>query len=586
MFSVFAYLTLASVRNRLVRQVRRLRSPRYAIALVLGGLYFYAVFFRGGARDVFANALGETAATLWPLVLAVLASRWWLFGGDELALAFTPAEIQFLFPAPVARRSLIHFKLLRAQLAILASTIVWVVLLRGGGVQLSSWLRALALWVLFSTLHLHRLAASLVHASAARHGVAGARRNAIPIALFGAAGAALLWSLSRGMPGLRAAAGPLELLGALADLLRGPVPSAVLLPFRVVTAPTFAHDAGPWVRAIVPALAVMAAHYVWVVRTDALFEDAAIEASTKRAALIARRRARAGGTPSASGSVEAVVPTGRRTASGGAAVPRAWFPLAPTGHPAVALLWKNVIAATRPLRPRTFVFAALVGALVYAIIASATETTARGMRLAGTISFAWACTLVLFGPQMVRNDLRGDLPKLDLIRAYPLRGRTVVAAEVVSATLVLTAMQYALLGISAVTYAIGEPHRFGERSLTIGAAAFGFPLLNALTLTVQNATALLFPDWVRLGPERPGGVEAIGQNLLTTVASVFTLLIALILPTALGGGVGYALYVSVGVVAAVAAAAVLFAAVVVAELYAAVTWLGRVLEKTDPVRTG
>ena len=570
MFSVFAYLTVTSVRNRLTRQLRRLRSPRYAAALVLGAGYFYAMFFRGGAREVFAGALGGTAAAIWPLVLAVLASRWWLFGGDELALAFTPAEVQFLFPAPVARRSLIHYKLLRAQLAIFASTVIWVVILRGGGAHLSGWLRALSLWVLFSTLHLHRLAASLVHASAAQHGAVGARRSAVPIALFGAAAAALLWSLAQGLPGLRAADDPFELLGALAALLRGPVPSAVLLPFRTITAPTFARELAPWGRAIVPALAVMLAHYVWVVRTDASFEDAAVEASAKRAALLARRRAARG--------------AGRGLPEAGAAVPRAWFPLAPTGHPAAAILWKNAISATRPLRARTLLFVVMIGALVYAIISSVSETTARGMRLAGTMTFAWACTLVLFGPQMVRNDLRGDLPKLDLLRAYPLRGRTVVGAEVLSATLVLTAMQYALLALSAVAYALGEPERFGSRALTIGAAAAGFPLLNALTLTVQNATALLFPDWVRLGPDRPGGVEAIGQNLLTTVASFFSLLLALVLPVVAGGGTGYLLWARAGAVPAAAVGGVLFAAVVLAELYVALTWLGGVFEKTDRVR--
>jgi hypothetical protein len=119
----------------------------------------------------------------------------------------------------------------------------------------------------------------------------------------------------------------------------------------------------------------------------------------------------------------------------------------------------------------------------------------------------------------------------------------------------------------------------------VGAAtALAFPLLNALTLTVQNATALLFPDWVRLGPERTGGVEAIGQNLLTTVASLFALVLALVLPLLVGGGVGYAVWLRAGLAPAVVVGSVLFAALVVAELYGALTWLGGVFEKTDRVR--
>jgi hypothetical protein len=39
--------------------------------------------------------------------------------------------------------------------------------------------------VLFSTLQLHQLAAALVHESARQQGIAGWKRNWLPIALFG-----------------------------------------------------------------------------------------------------------------------------------------------------------------------------------------------------------------------------------------------------------------------------------------------------------------------------------------------------------------------------------------------------------------
>ena len=42
-------------------------------------------------------------------------------GPRERLLAFSPAELQFLFPAPVTRRQLVQFKLVRAQLVILVN---------------------------------------------------------------------------------------------------------------------------------------------------------------------------------------------------------------------------------------------------------------------------------------------------------------------------------------------------------------------------------------------------------------------------------------------------------------------------------
>jgi hypothetical protein len=52
------------------------------------------------------------------------------------------------------------------------------------------------------------------------------------------------------------------------------------------------------------------------------------------------------------------------------------------------------------------------------------------------------------GPQWIRNDLRGDLLKLDLLRSYPLRGASLVAAETASSALILTGLQLGLLVIA------------------------------------------------------------------------------------------------------------------------------------------
>src|SRR5439155_1724547 len=59
---------------------------------------------------------------------------------------------------------------------------------------------------------------------------------------------------------------------------------------------------------------------------------------------------------------------------------------------------------------------------------------------------------LVLGPQWVRNDLRNDLLKLDLLRSYPLPGRAVVAAETAASTLVLTALQLALLVIAYLAF--------------------------------------------------------------------------------------------------------------------------------------
>lgn len=58
-----------------------------------------------------------------------------------------------------------HAKLLRMQLAILINTLIFTVILRGNAGSLAAWERGFALWMLFTTLAFHRLAAGIVRAS-------------------------------------------------------------------------------------------------------------------------------------------------------------------------------------------------------------------------------------------------------------------------------------------------------------------------------------------------------------------------------------------------------------------------------------
>jgi len=114
-------------------------------------------------------------------------------------------------------------------------------------------------------------------------------------------------------------------------------------------------------------------------------------------------------------------------------------------------------------------------------------------------------------------------------------------------------------------------------------APFAVVALNGAILTIQNATAVLFPAWVRLGPVVSVGVEALGQNLLATVATIFSLAIGLILPL-------LAAWLTVTVVAQTRAIdlmiLVITAAVVLGiETYVAMRLLGRALSKAEPSQT-
>ncbi len=117
--AAFRFLIVRSTANKLRSQLRRLKNPRYALALLFGLGYFWLVFFNRGARHngqgMPSSFIDGVSALFLPLLLLVLAVYVWLFVNDKSALAFTPAEVSMLFTAPVSRRALILYKLARSR---------------------------------------------------------------------------------------------------------------------------------------------------------------------------------------------------------------------------------------------------------------------------------------------------------------------------------------------------------------------------------------------------------------------------------------------------------------------------------------
>jgi len=203
------------------------------------------------------------------------------------------------------------------------------------------------------------------------------------------------------------------------------------------------------------------------------------------------------------------------------------LPLAPTGPAATALVWKNLAAVFRRRRVRNVALGYLA---VAGTVGAASVAGIRGLAQgAGALALTWAGFALLLGPQWVRNDLRRDLGQLDLLRSYPLCGRTVVAVEAAASTVSLTLIQLGLLSVAWLAF-VGErggDTTLAERTTVLLAVTLALPAVNYVALLLHNGAALLYPAWMSAIGDGAGGFEALGQNLLATVA--FTLLLALLL---------------------------------------------------------
>ena len=565
MGSAFWFLMRRSARNRLISQLNRLKEPRYAIALLVGFGYLYFFLFSrpltppGGAASRFQ--LTAIIPLLGTLGLFLAVTRWWAFGGDHRALSFSPAEIQFLFPAPIERRALIQWKLLRWQILIIINALIWMLIARRTQPPVPVPLYVVSVWVMFSTLSMHRLGSALTKAGIAIHWKTGLRRQFIPLTLVVAAIASVLFAVSNYWPALRASCCGAEFWPLLGQALRQPAAAVVLFPFQLLMAPVGALSISQWATALVPALGLLLLHYVWVVRSQVAFEEAALRASAETVDRLARLRGRKKATPRKAG----------RT-----------LPLKATGWPGTAIVWKNTIAITRGSFARSMIMAvAVLGALLAASAGSAYgAATAAAI---GSSSFALAAILSFLGPSWIRNDLRGDLAYLGLLRSYPLRGRTIVTAEIIGSTLALTGLQL-LLGVVAYATLSSSVqwNRYGWTESVFFLLIPAALLVNALGMTIQNAAALLFPSWVRLDPVRPGGFETLGQNILSSLFTLFLSAVALAGPVLTGWLLWTRLVERMGAWTLLPVAAGVIAVGGI-ELRALLAWLGRIFDRTESI---
>lgn len=572
MIAALFYLQYHTARNRLVTRFKRLKQPKYLVGAIAGGLYFYLYFFRylfrsygGGPAGSFGAAadnrlLYESLAALVLFVMAVLA---WLVPGERAALTFSEAEVAFLFPAPVTRRTLIHFKLMRSQWRTLLSALFLSLISRRWGGDF--WIHAIGWWLILSTLNLHLIGASFTRTLLLDHGVSNRlRRGIISLLVAGLAGGVWYWA-KRTLPSPDT--GDTENFQAILNYAREVLDSGpalyLLYPFKLVVQPFFAPDAAAFFAALVPVALILALHYLWVMGADVAFEEASLTASQKLAARTAAVRA---------GNWQAArkAPKARR----------AWFQLAPTGPAVTALVWKNLIGVGQVFSARLVI----ILVVVLAIFISAFGSAGHEQNYSIIAEIAIAAILgysTLLGPQFLRLDFRRNLPQADVLKSFPLPGWQIALGEILAPVVVLAGFQWVLLlpGLGLVFFL---PAQFKSLALVIGlGAALVLPVLDFLLLLIPNAAVLLFPSWFQTGKDSPRGIEATGQRLVMAVGQLLVLVVSLV-PAALAfAAVYFPLKWGLGPLAPVPFAALAAALILAVEAALGVKLLGFLFERFD-----
>lgn len=486
------------LRLRLKGWARRLAASLGTVRgamLTLITLGFFALILAGA---VFQNhARPETLHDLrayGPLGLIGVCLLQVITSSSERGLYFTPAEVQFLFTAPLGRRQLLAYKIL-GNLGVTS----FVALLLG--VTLRSWSGSIpagmaGAFLLFSFLQLFAMTLNLAACAVGAHAYDRRRQTVL-----GAVVVALLAVV------IYAAGNPLdEGWSAWSKRVQdSDVGRILLLPvrcfFEALTAERLWPDLVQWSLASVVVLGALVG---LIFLFDAQYLEAAATASERLYARMERIR-RGGPSVSPSG-------TGRLAAP----------PLPHLGG-AGPIAWRQFTALLRAWKSWLIYLAIMLPILLYPLLAGAQSD--QPLALAVVMPFLFMVLYV--GPTLLRYDFRADLDRMDLLKSLPLSPWSLALGQVLLPTTVLTGFSWLILGYLIVK---GETGQLGILTAAMVPANF-------LMVTLENLLFLWYPTRLTSGP---GDFRHFGRNMVLGVSRLVLFFVAM-LPATVAGTAAYLL---------------------------------------------
>jgi ABC-2 type transport system permease protein len=571
MIAASLYIIVCSARNRARVRLRRLKEPRYLIGAIVGAAYIYFSFFarfrasrsssarrsgRGGGIPAPFRELAASGPAFAGLGLLGVTVASWILPFNSGMLDFSEAEMQFLFPAPVSRRTLLIYRILRSQIGLLFSSAMIGI---GVGISASGFSRlrlSIAVWFLLVTARIYFTGVTLARVRLASHDRRSRRVAWLPIGVLTVIVSIIAVEV---MQAYRAAPvyGALALLQLVATVAESGATRVVLWPFVALARPLFAAWPQPYLSALLGSAIVMAVVSAWVLKSDEAFQDAVMQVAERRSQEPKGQKGQ---------------PTYKVRSSG--------WTLAPIGRPETAFAWKGAMQTLRMVDRGTL---ARIASIMFALtIIASTMGRANGVAaLVGAFSFAGTAFAIILAPQVIRIDMRQDLSHLELLKTWPVKAASVVRGELLWPGMMITAAAWTML--AAATFLSGT--MFGQVSVGLRLAAgvaiaIVAPALVFAQLAIHNAVALVFPAWVPLGNQRPRGLDAMGQRLIM-LGGTWLLLIVGALPGAIAGGiVWFALKFFIGA-AALIPAAMVSTVVVGLEILVATEAMGPAYERLD-----
>jgi ABC-2 type transport system permease protein len=419
----------------------------------------------------------------------------------EMAISFTPAEVDFLFPAPFNRRELLIYKLAKL---LLGGAFAALFCSMTALMYLNTWLSAfVGIFLTLAFTQLLALTVALAGQIVAEHAYSRTRRLfLLGVGALTATGLAqMLWQT------------PIQSIPELAWGFRSTWPgTALLAPFEVfshaILADAFFPDLLCWAAG---AVAIDLGLLVLIVKLDADYLEGAAAVSQKLYERM-QRAMKSGGLP---------LPTSKTAA-------RLRIPALPWLRGVGPLAWRQLLLAMRTSRLLIIFFLAIgVALLVMALLLP--RGSPGSAFVIPTVGFSFIAYLTFFFAMQLPWAFRGDIEHMDSLKTLPITPLALAAGELAGGVVVLAVIQ--LVVLAALLAAEGNP------AMIMTAAAFIVPF-DVLMLGVSNLLFLFYP--VRLIQTSAPDFQLMGRMMLLMLLQFLILIPSLGLPAASGALVFWA----------------------------------------------
>ncbi len=566
MTNALLFVLVRSVRGRIIQMVRRLKEPRYLFGFLVGAgwiLFWMSRVFSFGdignwdnwgdvevhfgpppeMLEAMAGPIGQAIQMVIGLFLAIGLVLWWAIPFGRNSLEFTEPELHLLLPAPIRRRTLIQYGVLKSQPGVLIGVSITAFFLRPSSI-VGTVATVVALWTFFTLWDLHAKARGLWYARLDALSAQRRWRNQIvmwvglvaALVILAVLGLQIGFDFGANLPEelvaiadfdevvdkLKEREGEVfvETAAAFVDLAWNSTLGWLLTPLVLLLKPIFwglGNQAGPgWLPTMIYPLGILVAHNEWVVRSQARFEETALAEAKKR-------------SRSATESANFWKRTRAR---------RRWepFKLLSEGRPEMAIVWKNLMMVQR--LPLTIAFAVPV-----ALLAVTLGLTVVGLLpgwIAAVLQFVGLAIMAIppvFNARAMRNDFRHDLLRLEIMRTLPIDGLRLFFAQIAGPVIiVLLQVTFGIVVFLSVDALVELGLLAGNAEMKADVAAYlnvhrlalaplvviGYlPIalaVTSLTACLENVAALSFPGWVQLGADKKQAASKFGQHMLVFMA--------------------------------------------------------------------